>query len=98
MRDISFSSRAEQDLVGIWADLFLHGADAAERAMALNERRFEVFRRFPLGGEACPMFGHDMRHFPAGNYVIFYRPDLDRIQMVRVLDGRRDLPRAFWQD
>jgi toxin ParE1/3/4 len=62
------------------------------------ERRCEVVLQFPYGGEACPQFGANMRRFPAGNYVIFYQPDTDGIQVVRVLDGRRNLEVAFFSE
>jgi plasmid stabilization system protein ParE len=58
-------------------------------------KRFSTFR---WGGEACPKFGAEMRWFPAGNYVIFYRPINDEIHVVRVIDGRGDLDEAFWRD
>jgi len=81
----------------IGLDLSRFGARVAERALDLIERRCEVIQRFPYGGEACPQFGTGMRWYPAGNYVIFYVPSADEIQIVRVLDGRRDLTSAFWQ-
>ena len=98
MRELVKTSRAETDLAQIWAQLLLHGEAFADRVIDLIDRRCEVIRQLPYGGEACPQFGHDMRWFPAGNYVIFYRPLEDRVQVVRVLDGRRDLNRAFFQD
>ncbi len=97
MRVLVNSSQAETDLLQIGLQLSVHGYQVAERALSLIEQRCEVLRHFPYGGEACTTFGHNMRWFPAGNYVIFYRPEHDRIQVVRVLDGRRDLHRAFWQ-
>ena len=39
-----------------------------------------------------------MRWYFAGNYVIFYQPTDEGIEVVRVIDGRRDLPRAFRQE
>jgi toxin ParE1/3/4 len=89
------TSRAELDLVQIWASIAEHSVPAADRVIDLIEQRCQVLLQFPYGGEASPQFGHDMRWFPAGNYVIFYRPDEDGIQVVRVIDGRRDLDVAF---
>jgi toxin ParE1/3/4 len=97
MPGIVRSSRAEQDLVDIWFQIAKHDERAADRILELIQRRCEVLLKFHYGGEACPAFGHDMRWFPAGNYVIFYRPAEDGIQVVRVLDGRRDLDAAFYE-
>jgi toxin ParE1/3/4 len=92
------SSRAELDLLDIWVSIATHESSAADRAIAFIERRMEVIRRFPRGGEACPDYGLNMRWYFAGYYVIYYRPFEDGIEVVRVIDGRRDLPHAFRQD
>jgi toxin ParE1/3/4 len=36
-----------------------------------------------------------LRSFPVKNYVIFYRPLEDGIEIVRVLHGAQDLPPLF---
>jgi len=89
------TSRAELDLLEIWVELSQYGNAVADRAINLIDKRCEVLQRFPYGGEACPKFGDRMRWFPAGKYVIFYQPDNDGVRIIRVLDGRRDLPTAF---
>lgn len=96
MPQIGRTSRAELDLVDIWFQIAKFDERAADRAIEFIQRRCEVVLRFPHGGEACPAYGHNMRRFPAGNYVIFYKPDEDGIQIVRVLDGRRDLEKVFF--
>jgi toxin ParE1/3/4 len=45
----------------------------------------------PLAGRARPELAENVRSFPVGNYVIFYRPLQDGIEIVRVLSGYRDL-------
>lgn len=97
MRKLVRSSRAELDLVEIGLHLVQFGSHASDRALDLIERRCAVLQQFPFGGEACPQFGSEMRWYPAGNYVIFYMLRDDEIQVVRVLDGRRDLTSAFWE-
>ncbi len=37
----------------------------------------------------------DLRGFPIGNYIIFYRAVPEGIQVNRVLHGARDLPEMF---
>lgn len=37
----------------------------------------------------------NLRSHPHGNYVIFYRPIGDGIEIVRVLHGARDIDAAF---
>jgi toxin ParE1/3/4 len=33
--------------------------------------------------------------FRIGNYLIFYRPEADGVQVIRILHGRRDIPKLF---
>jgi toxin ParE1/3/4 len=88
---------AEQDLLEIWLQIAQHDILAADRMIDLIESRCDVIRRFPLGGEACPTFGSDLRWYFAEHFVIFYRPIANGIEVVRVIDGRGDLPRTFRQ-
>lgn len=97
MAKLAHTSRAERDLTDIWLEIAQHDQRAADRVIDHIRDRCQVLLAFPRGGEACPRFGRDLRWFPAGNHVIFYRPDEDGIQVVRVLDGRRDLEAAFFQ-
>ena len=49
----------------------------------------------PLAAEARPDLAPGLRASPVGNYVIFYRPIHDGIEVVRVLHGARDIPAVF---
>jgi len=37
----------------------------------------------------------ELRGFPVGNYLVFYRPASDGIEIIRVLHGARDIPELF---
>lgn len=37
----------------------------------------------------------NLRSFPVGNYLIFYRPINQGIEVLRVLHGARDIPSIF---
>jgi toxin ParE1/3/4 len=45
----------------------------------------------PLIGRARPELAADLRSFPVGNYVLFYRPIADGVELVRALSGHRDI-------
>ncbi len=49
----------------------------------------------PRSGRARIEIGADVRSFPHGKYVIFYRPLVDGIAVLHVLHGARDLSRLF---
>ena len=96
MRKLRKTSRAELDLLDIYLHQLAYGMDAAERALETIEKRCRILERHPYGGEACPPgYGAGLRWLPAGNWVIFYSVQPDAVSIVRVLDGRRDLPRVF---
>ena len=40
---------------------------------------------------ARPELGPSLRSFPVGNYVVFYVPLPDGIEIVRVMNGRQDI-------
>ena len=45
--------------------------------------------RFPLLGASREHLMRELRVFPVGNYVIYYRPIDDGIQVLRILHGAR---------
>jgi toxin ParE1/3/4 len=58
-------------------------------------QKFKFLKEYPFVGEARPELAADLRSFSAGNYVIFFRPITDGIQVVRVLHGSRDIAAVF---
>jgi toxin ParE1/3/4 len=45
----------------------------------------------PLAGRERPELQQRLRSFPVGNYIIFYVPLPDGIEIVRVMNGRQDI-------
>lgn len=89
--------KAEADLDSIWNYLQERNPKAVR---GLIERIFEVCDRLatePFMGRARSEIARGLRSFPAKGYVVFYRPTEDAIEVVRVIDGRRDLKKAFSQ-
>jgi toxin ParE1/3/4 len=50
----------------------------------------------PELGELCPDLDPQVRRFTIGNYLAFYRPTRDGIELLRVLHGSRDVAN-IWQ-
>ena len=57
--------------------------------------RCELYAAQPEMGKRCPDLGEAIRRFVVGNYVVFYEPLPDGIQVLRVLHGSRDVPVAW---
>jgi toxin ParE1/3/4 len=51
--------------------------------------------RFPFIGRDRSTLAQGLRSIVTGAYVIFYTVEPDRIIIVRILDGRRDIDAEF---
>ena len=45
----------------------------------------------PLAGRIRHEFGKDLRRFPVGSYMIFYKATARGIEVARVMSGRQDI-------
>ena len=45
----------------------------------------------PLAGRERGELRKGLRSFPVGNYVVFYQPVADGIEIIRVMHGRQDI-------
>ncbi len=86
---------AEKDIDEI---LLFIAADNVDAAIAFNERlisRFELLADNAKIGRERPELKQDLRSFPEGNYLVFYREWSGIVAIVRVLHGARDLDEIF---
>jgi toxin ParE1/3/4 len=88
---------AEEDVWEIALYIALDNEAAAVRLLDRFDKTFRMLADFPRGGPARPELGENVRSFPVGNYLVFYRPLDDGIEILRVLHGARDLRRIFGQ-
>ena len=84
--------RAEQDLADIWAYIAEKNLPAAERLLSEIEFRLQLIAETPMLGPAFPSIAPNLRFFPLKPYLILYQILPDSIEIVRILDGRRDIP------
>jgi toxin ParE1/3/4 len=54
-----------------------------------------VLRDFPESAERRPEFGPDIRTIPIGRYIAFVRVTVQKVTVLRILHGARDLPRVM---
>jgi len=88
---------ARRDLkeIGAYLARESRSRDVATRFLDRILRKCEIHATQPELGEACPDLGAEVRRFSAGNYVVFFRPLRDGIEVLRVLHGGRDIPAAW---
>jgi len=92
---IVVSEQADADLLQIFqylADRNSHAADAVAREI---DRKFMNLSDFPFIGRERSSLARGLRSIVAGIHVIFYTVERNRIVIVRVLDGRRDIDAEF---
>jgi toxin ParE1/3/4 len=88
---------ADADLLQIHTYIAERNPAAALSLAHEFEQKFVSLSRFPFIGRERPSLSKNIRSVVAGNYVIFYRIESDRVTIVRILHGRRDIDVEFQQ-
>jgi toxin ParE1/3/4 len=83
--------QADQDLDSIWDFTASNSVRAADKQIARIGEIFEMLVENPLAGRERRELRASLRSFPVGNYVIFYVPLLDGVEIIRVMHGRQDI-------
>jgi len=89
------SDAARADLEEIWFYIAQDNPDAADKLIRALVSRFVTLASMPLMGRQREELSSNLRSFPVGRYVIFYRPMENGVEIARVLHGARDFPPLF---
>ncbi len=95
MASYIITPNAEKDIDEV---LLFIAADNINAAITFNERLnkcFELLADNPKIGRERPELKQDLRSFPEGNYLVFYREWSGIVAIARVLHGARDLDEIF---
>jgi toxin ParE1/3/4 len=96
MPEVIFAPLAVQDLDEIWDYI---ARDDVEAANGVIDRITEVCQMLatqPEMGLRRPEFaGGNLRSFVVGNFIVFYRPVANGIEVARVVHGSRDIGRLI---
>ena len=95
MNQFRVSPEARADLDEIWLYIAQDNPDAADKFIQAIISRFPKLAAMPQLGRKREELAAQVRSFPVGCYVIFYRPAENEIEVVRALHGARDLPPLF---
>jgi toxin ParE1/3/4 len=83
--------QADLDLDSIWDFIASDSIRAADKQVARIGEIFEMLLENPLAGRERRELRAGLRSFPVGNFVIFYVPLPDGIEIIRVMHGRQDI-------
>ena len=95
MPSIIRSNQSEQDVYEITAFIARDNPDAAIQLVDRFDEALKMLAGNPLAGRVREELAAEVRSFPVGNYLLFYRPTQNGIELIRVLHGARDLRRLF---
>jgi toxin ParE1/3/4 len=95
--NVHFTRRARQDLLDIWTYMAPRNSEAA--ADAIYDRIEEAcgrLRDYPQLGPARPDIAEDARALVVERWLALYRLTEYGAQVVRIVDGARDLTIIEW--
>ncbi len=93
---IRYSSLARQDLLDIWSYIAAKNLAAADRVFDRIENTCRALKDFPQLGRIRPEVGDGARSIGVDRWLVFYRVLDGGVQVVRIVDGVRDLTRLEW--
>jgi toxin ParE1/3/4 len=89
------SDQADADLLQIFRYLAERNPAAADSLIRETDSKFENLSLFPFIGRSRATLAPGLRSVVVHPYVIFYTAERDRIVIVRVLHGHRDIDAEF---
>jgi len=92
----SLTGEASNDLSVINGDIVdFSSPQTANRFLQTFDRKCQLLAQFPEMGVQWKQLIPPLRSFPLNQYLIFYRPTEEGIEVVRVLSGYLDLTAIF---
>jgi toxin ParE1/3/4 len=82
---------AQEDLAQTYSYILQTSLEQAELWLMRVENQCQILAEMPTMGRVRPELPGNVRSFVFARYVIFYRPNVDGVEIVRVLHGSRDL-------
>lgn len=92
---VVFTRAARSDLVEIWTWIADDDPETADRFVGRLRDAALALGRTPGMGRGRDELAVGVRSFPVGRHVIFYRVESDAVQVLRVLNGYRDVDALF---
>ena len=91
MAQLSFADQARLDLDDIWFYISQRSPAAADQFIDEVREKCRMLAENPLIGQTQEYRRPNVRKWPVGSYLIFYRTAGEGIEVIRVLHGSRDI-------
>lgn len=95
MSSYSFSDEAVQDLDNICEYIAQSNAGAASQLFDAIRQKCKLVAGFPNMGKSYEKLSPNLRGFVVDDYIVFYSPRRNGIDVVRVVSGYRNLESLF---
>ncbi|MBV9636198.1 MAG: type II toxin-antitoxin system RelE/ParE family toxin [Methylobacteriaceae bacterium] len=98
MRRLEYTAEARQDLEEIFEYLAIQmgGSDLARSFVERIEAQCSKLASLPgILGRPRPELRADLRSFPFGAYIVFFRYLEDKLEVVKIVHSHRDLDALF---
>ena len=97
MTQVRFTARAREDLLDIWLFVAARNSETvADRVYDDIEQTCELLREHPQIGRARQEIHGDARSLVIDRWLALYRVTENGAQIVRIIDGARDLAAIEW--
>ncbi|MEM7593843.1 MAG: type II toxin-antitoxin system RelE/ParE family toxin [Cyanobacteria bacterium P01_A01_bin.83] len=98
MSSYSFSDEAVKDINNICEYVARQNYQAASQLFDAIRKKCNLVAGFPNMGKSYSILATNLRGFVVEDYIVFYYPREDGIDIVRVVSGYRDLESLFLSD
>jgi len=97
MSKVRYTRHARQDLLDIWLYIAPRNSEAvADSIYDRIEQACARLRDYPQRGAARPEIAEGARALVVDRWLALYRQTEDGAQVVRIVDGARDLTKIEW--
>lgn len=95
-RRLRLTPKARSDLRQIWTYIAQDNLQGAERVLERINEVFQLLVEQPEAGRRRDELGDGLRSFATRTHVIFYEAQENSVDVVRVLDGHRDISESMF--
>jgi len=96
MGKVRYTRRAREDLLEIWEWIASDRPEIADRVYETIQKRCYSLRKHSQLGRPRPEIGEGARSLVVKRWIALYRIVGDDVQIVRIVDGTRDLSKLEW--
>ena len=95
MANIIKKPLAQNDLIEIWHYIADDNPERADKFLDTIGQKLNTLAENPNIGKPRDEIRPSLRSFPVGNYIIFYFPIENGVEIIRVLSAARDIDTLF---